>query len=209
MDACRLAGHPIGAMLPICRFACVVTASPRIGVGASSIARQLVDAPRMPRGRRKPSVDESIVLALFDLSNHLTRRGESLAAAAGLTTQQWLVLLQVARDPNFPRAPDDKDVLASDIAAHRGVSRATVSVALSELKRRNYVRETVGAKDARRRVLAITAKGRAVLASIEPSRRAANRRLLRSISASDRARFLRMLLACLDVISALESKDGK
>jgi hypothetical protein len=50
------------------------------------------------------SVEESIVLTLFDLSNHLGKLGEGLAGRAGLTTQQWLLLLQVAGDPNFPAA---------------------------------------------------------------------------------------------------------
>jgi len=45
------------------------------------------------------------VLSVLDLSNQLGKLGEGLAAHAGLTTQQWLVLLQVAGDPNFHALP--------------------------------------------------------------------------------------------------------
>ncbi|HLL24466.1 MAG TPA: MarR family transcriptional regulator [Kofleriaceae bacterium] len=157
-----------------------------------------------PRGvRLAEAVEESIVLALFDLSNHLLRRGETLAATAGLTTQEWLVLLQVAKDPNFPRSSRTlAGVVASDIAANRSVSRANVSVITSRLKRRGLIREQRDEADRRLRYLSITAKGRKLVAMLEPSRRAANRRLLGPISAADRARFLRILRTCLRVLGA-------
>ena len=71
------------------------------------------------------------------------RRGERLAAEAGLTTQQWIVLLQIAGDPNFPGAPRRRPVgvLPSEIAAARGVSRATVSAIVSALLERGLVEQ--------------------------------------------------------------------
>lgn len=142
------------------------------------------------------------MLALFDLANHVARRGERLAGVAGLTTQQWLVLLQVAHDPNFPSAggASDAPVLASDIARARGVSRATISTIVSALKRRGLIREEVGADDARRRHLEVTEAGAAAIEAIQPARQAANQRLLGALPAADRARFLRYLRGCLDVL---------
>lgn len=148
-------------------------------------------------------LEESVVLALFDLVNHLNRRGEQLAALAGLTTQQWLVLLQIAADPNFPTATPttEQRVLASDIARVRGVSRPTISTIIAVLKARGFVVETPDEVDGRRRWLEITPAGIDALAVIEQPRREANLRLLGGLSPADRRRFLAMLEHCLALLT--------
>ncbi|MDQ3367774.1 MAG: MarR family transcriptional regulator [Myxococcota bacterium] len=152
--------------------------------------------------RMAQRLEESVVLALFDLANHLQRRGERLAAVAGLTTQQWLVLLQIAGDPNFPSSAHDEDdrVLASDIARVRGVSRATISAVISALKKRGLIREDADPADRRRRYLALTRAGADAIEAIEPDRRAANQRLLRGLDQADRKRMLDYLERCLGVL---------
>ncbi len=146
----------------------------------------------------RPSTEEAIVLTLFDLVNHLQRGGETLAAVAQLTTQQWLALLQIAGDPNFPSR--GRAMLASEIAHARGVSRATLSVQIAALRRRGLIEERPDPDDARRRFLAITERGREVVTSIEPSRRAANQRLLAHLGTPERERFLGYLRGCLEVL---------
>jgi len=148
------------------------------------------------------SLEESLVLALFDLANHLVRRGEKLAHAAGLTTQQWLVLLQIAGDPNFPYSPREPNarVLASDIARMRGVSRATISAIVSSLKNRGLIREEADPLDRRRRYLEITAAGTAAVEAVQPARRAANRRLLGELDEVERKRFLHYAQSCLAIL---------
>lgn len=165
----------------------------------------LIDAGRVTRTAaplaRAVAVEESIVLALFDLANLLVRRGDALAATAGLTTQQWLVLLQIAGDPNF-REPTGATgaPLPSEIARARGVTRATVSSVVAALKRRGLVREQVDADDARRRRLAVTPAGHEAIERIQPLRRAANRRLLAGLDRGERRALLRGLEACLDAL---------
>lgn len=155
-----------------------------------------------PAARIPQTVEESLVLALFDLVNHLQRRGEELASLAGLTTQQWLVLLQIAGDPNFPAVArtSDAPVLASDIARVRGLSRATVSAVVSALKQRGLISEQPDPDDARRRGLVITDAGVAALERVEPARRAANQRLLVEIDPASRKRMLTYTLDCLAVL---------
>ncbi|MBA3498827.1 MAG: MarR family transcriptional regulator [Deltaproteobacteria bacterium] len=164
-------------------------------------SRKPLAAPRV-KLRVERRVEESLVLALFDLANHLQRRGERLAAVAGLTTQQWLVLLQIAGDPNFPSSAHDEAhrVLASDIARARGVSRATISAVITSLKKRGLIREDADPADRRRRYLAITRAGADTLEAIEPDRRAANQRLLRGFDQTDRKRMLDYLERCLGVL---------
>ncbi len=151
------------------------------------------------------STEEAIVLTLFDLANHLQRRGELLASAARLTTQQWLVLLQIAGDPNFPAAP--RAMLGSEIALARGVSRATISVVISALRRRGLIAEKVDSSDARRRLLTITGEGAAAIAQIQPARRAANVRLLAHLGKRDRERLLRALRGCLGTLWVIQEDE--
>lgn len=150
----------------------------------------------------RASLEESIVLALFDLSNQLGKLGEGLASRAGLTTQQWLVLLQVAGDPNFhvpggrPSLPAH-GVMGSEIAEARGVSRANVSALVAQLQVKGLVRQTPVDGDRRRKRLFITAKGRAALAQLEAARRRANRALVVDLAPHDRKTLLQALRACL------------
>jgi DNA-binding MarR family transcriptional regulator len=147
-------------------------------------------------------VEESIVLALLDLANHLEREGERLARTASLTTPQWLVLLHIAGDPSLPappgdRAPPERGVLASDIADARGVSRASISVVVSSLLRRGLARQIPDPRDRRRRCLVLTTAGHRAVRRIEPLRRDANRRLLRDLNRTQRRELLDRLEACL------------
>lgn len=176
------------------------------------LARSRTTSPRPARRRRAgapASVEESIVLALFDLANLLVRRGDQLASGAGLTTQEWLVLLQLAGDPNFPSTGPAVATppLASDIARARGVTRATVSVVVSSLKERGLVTMTPDPEDARRHRLAVTPAGAARIAEIEPARRAANRRLLDRLGQKERAAFHGYLMSCLDVLWDLHEAE--
>jgi len=111
----------------------------------------------------QPSPEEAIVLALFDLTNQLTKLGEAITARAGITPQQWMVLLQVAGDPNFPSSARERvsrrSTLASDIAADRGVSRAHISTLVAGLRRRGLLRQVTHAGDRRRKHLELTAAG--------------------------------------------------
>jgi DNA-binding MarR family transcriptional regulator len=162
----------------------------------------------MPRAvPAKASVEESIVLAVLDLSNQLAKLGEGLAAHAGLTTQQWLVLLQVAGDPNF-HAPDGRvarskgGVLGSEIALARGVSRASVSTLVAQLLGKGLVRQQPEAGDRRRKGLSISAKGRSALTRLDARRRRANRTLLGELGVKERAVLLHALRACLRCAAA-------
>ncbi|MEI6669270.1 MAG: MarR family transcriptional regulator, partial [Acidobacteriota bacterium] len=137
--------------------------------------------------------------------NQLTKLGGDLTARAGLTPQQWLVLLQVAGDPNFPQpagppappAHASRGVLASDIALARGVSRANVSALLAGLLRRGFVRQEEQSRDRRRKHLVLTPAGRKVLHRLETSRRRANRDLLADLDTRQCVALNGALLACL------------
>jgi len=152
----------------------------------------------------KKSTDESLILTLLDLANHLTRNGERLAREEGLTAQQWLLLLQIAGDPNFPNpgasAGTGTAVLASTIASARGVSRPTISALVSSLVQKGLVSQTEDPGDRRQKALVATPAGLAVLARIEPARRRANKALLADFKPSEISLVLRILRSCLDAL---------
>jgi len=161
-----------------------------------------------------PAVEEAIVLTLFDLTNQLTKLGGDLTARAGLTPQQWLVLLQVAGDPNFPQpaappADTSRGVLASDIALARGVSRPNVSALLAGLLRRGLVRQEEQPRDRRRKHLVLTPAGRKVLQRLEASRRRANRDLLADLDTRQCVALNGALLACLRRLWLPEMESSK
>jgi len=150
------------------------------------------------------STEESLILTLLDLANHLTRAGERIAQQEGLTAQQWLLLLQIAGDPNFPRlgAPADAGtaVLASTIARARGVSRPTISALVGSLIEKGLASQAEQPGDRRQKALLATPAGLAVLARIETARHRANKALLAGFEPSEISLVLRILRSCLDTL---------
>jgi DNA-binding MarR family transcriptional regulator len=167
--------------------------------------------------RRPPqltrSTEDSIVLTLFDIANELGKLGDGLSSRAGLTTQQWLMLLQIAGDPNFAVPKDapsrsGERLMASDIARARGVSRANVSMLVAQLLRMGLVSQEEQPDDRRRKHLGITDAGREALAGIEAARHEANRNLFASLAPAERRQLLRSLRACLERLWLVDRSGG-
>jgi DNA-binding MarR family transcriptional regulator len=167
--------------------------------------------PRTPQLTR--SVEDSIVLTLFDIANELGKLGDGVSARAGLTTQQWLLLLQIAGDPNFA-VPEDSPsrhgagVMASEIAAARGVTRANVSILVAQLRRMGLVSQEAQPSDRRRKHLTVTDAGREALVAIESARHEANQNLFASLKPVERRQLLRSLRACLERLWLVDRAGG-
>jgi DNA-binding MarR family transcriptional regulator len=159
------------------------------------------------------TTEDSIVLTLFDIANELGKLGDGVSSRAGLTTQQWLMLLQIAGDPNFA-VPDDgtsrsgPGIMASDIARARGVSRANVSILVAQLLRMGLVSQEEQPEDRRRKHLTVTDAGRTALADIESARRQANQNLFASLTPTERRQLLRSLRACLERLWLVDRSGG-
>jgi DNA-binding MarR family transcriptional regulator len=159
------------------------------------------------------TLEDSIVLMLFDIANELGKLGDGVSSRAGLTTQQWLMLLQIAGDPNFAMPKDSPSrngaaVMASEIARARGVSRANVSTLVTQLMRMGLVSQTEQSDDRRRKHLAVTDAGRRALAAIESARHEANQNLLASLSPTERRQLQRALRACLERLWLVDRSGG-
>lgn len=177
-------------------------------------ARMVNDLNYMPAtGLFTRNIEDGIVLALFDIANELGKLGDALASTAGLTTQQWLMLLQIAGDPNFAVPRDSTrragaGVMASDIARARGVSRANVSMLVAQLLRMQFVCQEEQPGDRRRKLLTVTNAGRNALADIESARRSANTNLFSGLTPTDKRQLLRSLRACLDHLWQVDHSGG-
>ena len=159
------------------------------------------------------TIEDSIVLTLFDIANELGKLGEGVSSRANLTTQQWLLLLQIAGDPNFAVPKDGLSrtgpgIMASEIARARGVSRANVSILVAQLLRLGLVSQAEQPEDRRRKHLTVTSAGRRALADIESARHEANRNLFAGLTPTERRQLLRSLRACLERLWLVDRSGG-
>jgi DNA-binding MarR family transcriptional regulator len=173
--------------------------------------KSLNHMPRAPLLTR--TTEDSIVLTLFDIANELGKLGDGVSSKAGLTTQQLLMLLQVAGDPNFAVPKDGPShngpgIMASDIARARGVSRPNVSMLVAQLLRMGLVSQEEQPDDRRRKHLTVTSAGRRALADIESARYEANRNLFASLTPTERRQLLRSLRACLERLWLVDRSGG-
>lgn len=132
------------------------------------------------------SPEAQIVWNLLDISVLLNRYGDHISRQAGITTQQWLLLLHLAADPNIPflrREQHTKPLTASELATALSVSRPNVTNLLGGLIAKGLVRQTEDPDDRRKKRLALTPRGRELLLSLEPGRQRFNQKLLGDLPA--------------------------
>lgn len=173
--------------------------------------KSLNHMPHLPPLTR--TVEDSIVLTLFDIANELGKLGEGVSSKAGLTTQQLLMLLQIAGDPNFAVPKDSPSrgapgIMASEIARERGVSRANVSILVAQLLRMGLVSQEEQPDDRRRKHLTVTDAGRRALADTSSARHEANQNLFASLTPVERKQLLRSLRACLERLWLVDRSGG-
>jgi DNA-binding MarR family transcriptional regulator len=147
--------------------------------------------------------EESIVLGVIELASQILKRSSNITRRAGLTTQQWLILLYIKNDPNIPLSRERNlhhGVLASDIADALNVSRPNVTNLIHSLVEKGLITQTRDEDDKRRKRLELTDKAKALLAKIEPLRRDSNRILFEEMTDSDKQKLLNLLTQCFERI---------
>lgn len=119
----------------------------------------------MPNGKMIPYEttimvrDTCLCLHVQRAARALARRFDEALRPLGMTSGQFSLLMSLNR-PEPPTISDVADLLAMD--------RTTLTAALKPLKRRKLVTIAVDKEDRRSRRLALTADGRALLASAVP-----------------------------------------
>ncbi len=155
------------------------------------------------------SIEESIVLSIFDLANQLKKIGDEVYQKVGLTTQQWLILLHLADNPNLPffkREKHTKDLMASELADSLNVSRANITNLINVLLEKGLIRQYEDSKDRRKKRLTLTKKGVELVNRTQPSRLGVIMYLTEGFSTDEKKTFLKFLEACM---SKLINEDEK
>lgn len=135
---------------------------------------------------------------------HLARRFQQIAVAifhaeaekAGydLTPVQYAALQCVGANPGI-----DQATLAGLIA----FDRTTINGVVERLVQKDLIARRVSPKDRRARELEITEAGRQTLSGIEPAVEAAQRMMLRGLTESEAAEFLRLMRKVIDASNDL------
>lgn len=86
---------------------------------------------------------------------------ERVCAGHALSRGRLAILMLLASQPEQPMTP-------TEIAAHCGITRATISGLLEKLERQRLIRRQASRQDRRSFRIRITGPGRRVLAQIEP-----------------------------------------
>mgnify|MGYP000474276293 CR=1 FL=1 len=146
------------------------------------------------------SIEESIVLSIFDLSNKLKKIGDDVYQKVGLTAQQWLILLHLGGNPNLPffkREKHTKDLMASELAGSLNVSRANITNLINVLLKKGLVKQYEDKEDRRKKRLKLTKKGVSLLDKTQPSRLAVIHFLTEGFDDMEKKTFLRFLETCM------------
>jgi DNA-binding MarR family transcriptional regulator len=154
----------------------------------------------------KKTLEESIVMAILNVSDTMIKHGDIMCQKMGITTQQWRVMLHLAQDPNIPFIDDIKStknpVLASELAEAFNVSRPNITNLINSLIEKGLVKQLEDAKDRRKKFLTLTENGEEVLEAIQPIRKKANNRLLEHLNNEEKAHFYNKLMDCLNVLNS-------
>lgn len=150
-------------------------------------------------------LEESIILHLIALSDALKRRRDQISQELGITTQQWLILLYLAKDPNLPffeQEQHDKDMLAAEITRALDVSRPNVTNLIATLLEKGLVQQTEDKEDRRRKRLTLSPEGLQLLESLQQPRKTMNQLLFANFSEEERASFLYFIDKCLATVNS-------
>lgn len=157
----------------------------------------------------KNSVEESIVLSIFELSNQLKKIGDEVYQKVGLTTQQWLILLHLANNPNLPffkREKHRKAIMASELAESLNVSRANITNLINPLLDKKLIKQYEDGLDRRKKRLFLTKKGIKLLNEAQPSRLSVIEYLTEGFSDQEKETFLIFLEQCMNKLINEEQK---
>jgi len=145
------------------------------------------------------SLDASLLFSIIDLTSQIRLRGDLIYKFAGITTQQYVILLHLARDPNIPFIQNgdfEEGMYASELADSLRISRPGITNLLKMLIQKDLVQQTEDSKDRRKKRLKLTAQSQQLISELEPIRREANAAFLSQFSDEEKTQFLNYIERC-------------
>ncbi|HMQ07880.1 MAG TPA: MarR family transcriptional regulator [Saprospiraceae bacterium] len=147
--------------------------------------------------------EESIILRIINLAEQLKRRRDRISQDLGISTQQWLILLHLAFDPNIPfleRYPQKKPLLASELAESLDVTRPNITAITNVLLDKGLITQTDDDIDKRRKRLTLTQKGWDLLKDLQVPREKLNSELFSKFEEVELNAFLKYLSKCMEIL---------
>ncbi len=155
-------------------------------------------------------LEESLILRLIALGERLKRRRDIISQSLGISTQQWLILLHLAQDPNIPffeKKRQRKPLLASEIADSLEVSRPNITNMLNTLLEKKLIKQVADGNDRRRKRLELSEKGWELVRSLQPSRQFFNEMLFADFTHEQKEQLLGMVDKCIEQLEAYQSEQ--
>ena len=133
-----------------------------------------------------------MILRLIVLGERLKRRRDIISQNLGVSTQQWLILLHLANDPNIEflqNGNHKKPLLASELADALNVSRPNITNMVNILLEKGLIEQVEDEEDKRRKRLTLSKKGEALLDELQPHRELLNSTLFKAIDEEGKKKF--------------------
>ena len=152
------------------------------------------------------TMDTSILLGLYETAMLLIKKNVEFVAKEGLTNQQWVILIHLAKDPNLPyliREKHTKPLMASELADSLGVTRANITNLLTTLIDKKLIKQIEDKEDRRKKRLILTQRGEDLIKKMQPARQHSNEVMLKGLSDKDKEQFLKYIQHCTENIQKL------
>jgi len=149
------------------------------------------------------NINASVIFHSIKLSETWKKRGDLITQEFGITTQQWFILLLLAKDPNilyFKQNPPSKPLMAKELAEAMNVSRANITNMLNVLIRKRLVTQLSDKDDKRRKRLSLTTHGIALVKRLEKLRITYNKKMLSQFTPAEKKQFIRFVDDCLQLM---------
>jgi DNA-binding MarR family transcriptional regulator len=153
----------------------------------------------------KKNIDASVIFHSIKLSETWKKNGDIITQQFGITTQQWFILLLLAKDPNilyFKLHPQTKPLMAMELAEAMNVSRANITNMLNVLIRKKLVVQISDTDDKRRKRISLTPQGIMMVEKLEKLRYNYNKKMLSAFTTEEKKQFIRFVDVCLGLMHA-------
>lgn len=141
-------------------------------------------------------LETSILLGMYEAAIKLVSKNVEFVQKAGLSNQQWIILIHLAKDPNLPyliREKHDKPMMASELALSLGVTRANITNLLSVLMDKKLVKQIEDKDDRRIKRLTLTPKAEKMITEMSPERMKSNEMHLKGFTKVEKEQFLGLI----------------
>jgi len=138
-------------------------------------------------------LETSILLGIYETAIKLVSKNVEFVQKAGLSNQQWIILIHLAKDPNLPyliREKHDKPMMASELADSLGVTRANITNLISVLMNKKLIKQIEDKSDRRIKRLVLTPKAEQLVKEMHPERMKSNKEHLKGLTTEEKKQFL-------------------